>query len=83
MNLPVDILERLKLFCEANELAMLSAGVPDQGMFVIVAAPKGMSPEFASCVGAELLLHGITTGMISDSNEERRQSDTLEKSRPN
>lgn len=78
MSIPIEILQKLKIWAEANGLAMLSAGLPEQGIHAIMIAPKDMTPEFASCLGAELLLHGITSGMISESNdrglEERKQT---------
>lgn len=68
--IPAEVIERLKLFCEENDLAMLSVAT-DPNIIVLGLGPKIMHPDQWSVIVAYMLLEGVVNGHADKANAEQ------------
>ncbi len=82
---PDKLLEMIQLHCEANNIAMAMIGSDQAGVCMILFGDRDFSPDQASVIAAEILLHGVTSGGFHRQNKEmvEQQAEPIGKDRIN
>lgn len=70
MTIPPEIIERLKLFCEENNLGMTIMGSREFNIHTIILGSRDLGPNEAMLVVASTLLQGIVQGVIYEANNQ-------------
>lgn len=69
MQIPEEIIERLKMFCEENNLGMVQIGSYTKGIHILMIGSVDYSPDQAAILSAAMLLEGVCTGSFMDGND--------------
>lgn len=77
ISLPPEVMEQIKLFCEANKLGFSALETNEFNIFIIGDVDQHVNN--ISIKAAHLLLQGVVTGMFLEINEEARTLSEKEK----
>lgn len=69
IEIPDDIVERLKFFCEKQNLGMASIGYKDT-LYVIIIGARELGPDQASLLASHILIGGVLTNQFNDMNDD-------------
>lgn len=75
MKIPDDILQRLVMYCQEQEIGIAQIGHEEAGVCMIIMGRKDMSPNEVSIVCAHMLLTGVLSGGFQDDNIERAENE--------
>lgn len=75
IRIPDEILQRLVMYCQANDVAMAQIGSDEFGVQMILLGQRGMSPDQAAIIAAHMLLNGIVTGGFTEDNAKKKEEE--------
>jgi hypothetical protein len=73
---PNDVIERLKIFCEENNLGLSQISL--NSCCVLIMGVAELSPDQASLIAAHALISGILDGTWNSANEETKSRISLD-----
>ena len=68
MTIPPDLIERLKLFCESDNLGMTIIGNQEHNVHAIILGDRAYGPNEAMILMAQTLINGIVTDVFRQLN---------------
>lgn len=74
--IPDNIIQQLQMFCEGNNLGLARIVHRHEDIHILLIGTTKISPEVASIMAAELLLHGVTSGKLTKANDESEDPPT-------
>lgn len=80
MDLPSELLERLKFHCENNKLGLSVTATDD--FVIILFGINEMPPNFIHLAAAQILITGVLRGDWTEINEETAREGTEEERKP-
>ncbi len=81
--IPDNIIMQLRMHCEANGLAMAQVGSDELEVTLLLLGSADMHPNDASIHAAHLLLNGVVTGALTNSNEVLKEEISNSNTKPN
>lgn len=75
MKIPDDILQRLVMYCQEQEIGIAQIEHEEAGVCMIIMGRKDMSPNEVSIVCAHMLLTGVLSGGFQDDNIKRAKEE--------
>ena len=76
ITIPDDILERIVAHCLEHSIAMAQIGTKSGDVTMLLFARRDMTPTEASIIAAHMLLTGIVSGEIVESNIKHIENET-------
>jgi len=82
--LPDDIIQRIVLFCESENLGLAQIGSNKEKIHILMIGSKDYSPDQVAILCASMLLEGVITGGFIDINNDALQKQKGDKNiKPN
>ncbi len=83
MQIPPELIERLKLFCEEANLGMTIIGNGQFNVHAIILGSRDYGPNEAALLTANTLINGIVSGMLETLNQQANAAEADSTAKPN